>query len=179
MDPVLDALAELRTHAQVFDRYRAVLPDGTIKGIAMTDAANAVVRHDGRVDRSEAWLLPGGFEVLGPWTPVLEQKSAGNPAELERVAEAVHDRWVATRRAQGCTSRRSETGEELMVPYGDLSEAAKDLDRNSVRAVLEALEEVDGATTRARFAATDGEVTPAPLVHWRGTEGVWAITERH
>jgi hypothetical protein len=61
---------------------------------------------------------------------------------LELVAERVHIRWLASKIAAGVASRKSETGEELMVPYGQLSEAAKDLDRNSVLAVLEALEEV-------------------------------------
>ncbi len=40
---------------------------------------------------------------------------------------------------QGITSRQSETGEELMVPYERLSEPAKELDRATVRAVYEAI----------------------------------------
>lgn len=55
---------------------------------------------------------------------------------IETIAEAVHEQWMRTKREQGITSRCSETGEELMVPYCNLSEPAKDLDRNSVRAVL-------------------------------------------
>jgi hypothetical protein len=39
---------------------------------------------------------------------------------------------------QGITSRKSETGEELMVPYDDLSDAAKALDSASVQATLDA-----------------------------------------
>ncbi|MEP6691884.1 MAG: RyR domain-containing protein [Gemmatimonadaceae bacterium] len=58
---------------------------------------------------------------------------------IERISAAVHDRWMATKRSQGVISRTSETGEEMMVPYDQLSELAKDLDRNSVRAVLEAV----------------------------------------
>lgn len=60
--------------------------------------------------------------------------------DIEPIAEAIHVRWMATLTSQGITSRTSPTGEELMVPYADLSEAAKDLDRNSVRAVLEAVD---------------------------------------
>lgn len=37
------------------------------------------------------------------------------------------------------TARKSEKGEELMVPYGDLTEESKDLDRQSVQAVFNAL----------------------------------------
>lgn len=59
---------------------------------------------------------------------------------LESVSAAAHEAWMASKRAQGVTSRLSETGEELMVPYGQLSEAAKDLDRNTVRGTLTAVE---------------------------------------
>ena len=47
-------------------------------------------------------------------------------------------------RARGVHSRRSETGEELMVPYEQLSEDAKELDRSSVRAVYEAIRSLEG-----------------------------------
>ena len=35
--------------------------------------------------------------------------------------------------------RKSEKGEELMVPYGDLTEESKDLDRQTVLAVYRAI----------------------------------------
>jgi hypothetical protein len=44
-----------------------------------------------------------------------------------------------SKRAQGVTSRKSETGEEMMVPYEQLSEPCKELDRATVRAVYEAI----------------------------------------
>jgi hypothetical protein len=59
-------------------------------------------------------------------------------AYVEALAAQVHEGWMATKRGQGVTSRLSETGEEQMVPYDQLSEAAKDLDRGTVQAVLEA-----------------------------------------
>jgi hypothetical protein len=46
---------------------------------------------------------------------------------------------MESKRAQGVESRRSEKGEELMVPYDQLSEEAKELDRASVRAVYAAI----------------------------------------
>jgi hypothetical protein len=58
----------------------------------------------------------------------------------EQLAAKVHEQWMASKRAQGVTSRRSESGEELMVPYESLSESAKDLDRGTVQAVLGALD---------------------------------------
>jgi hypothetical protein len=60
--------------------------------------------------------------------------------DLELVAEKVHESWLANKQAQGTTSRLSETGEELMVPYHQLSEPAKELDRVTVRAVYAAIE---------------------------------------
>jgi hypothetical protein len=58
--------------------------------------------------------------------------------ELELISAKVHEQWMETKRKAGVTSRKSESGEELMVPYSELSEAAKELDRGSVRAVLNA-----------------------------------------
>jgi DNA-binding transcriptional ArsR family regulator len=58
---------------------------------------------------------------------------------VELASAAVHEKWMATKRGQGVSSRCSESGEELMVPYDQLSEAAKDLDRGSVRATVRAL----------------------------------------
>jgi len=62
--------------------------------------------------------------------------------DLELVAEKVHASWLANKHAQGITSRLSETGEELMVPYYQLSEPAKELDRVTVRAVYAAIEAI-------------------------------------
>lgn len=52
----------------------------------------------------------------------------------------MHESWLLNKRALGVTSRLSETGEELMVPYSQLSEPAKELDRVTVRAVYAAIE---------------------------------------
>ena len=65
--------------------------------------------------------------------------SAPNLPDIELVSAKVHEAWMESKRAQGVTSRQSETGEELMVPYDQLSDAAKELDRGSVRAVYEAI----------------------------------------
>jgi RyR domain len=65
--------------------------------------------------------------------------SAPELPDLEVVSAKVHEAWMESKRAQGLTSRQSETGEELMVPYEQLSEPAKELDRAMVRAVYEAI----------------------------------------
>jgi hypothetical protein len=59
--------------------------------------------------------------------------------DIELVSSEVHEAWMDSKRAIGVTTRRSEDGEELMVPYSDLSEKAKELDRATVRAVYAAI----------------------------------------
>jgi hypothetical protein len=66
-----------------------------------------------------------------------------NLPDIEAVAAKVHEAWMGAKRARGVSSRRSETGEELMVPYEQLSEEAKDLDRSSVRAVYAAIKALE------------------------------------
>jgi 16S rRNA G527 N7-methylase RsmG len=61
--------------------------------------------------------------------------------DIEVVSAKVHEAWMDSKRAQGITSRQSESGEELMVPYEQLSEPAKELDRATVRAVYDAIRE--------------------------------------
>ena len=63
-----------------------------------------------------------------------------NLPDIEKVAARVHEAWMEAKRARGVTSRKSETGEELMVAYEQLSEEAKELDRSTVRAVYKAIE---------------------------------------
>lgn len=62
--------------------------------------------------------------------------------DIETVASLVHESWMNSKSAQGIKSRQSETGEELMVPYDELSEEAKELDRETVRTVYEAIRKV-------------------------------------
>lgn len=61
-----------------------------------------------------------------------------NPEIIEAVSAKVHENWMVAKRAAGVTSRKLESGEELMVPYSELSEQAKDLDRGTVKTVLAA-----------------------------------------
>lgn len=62
-----------------------------------------------------------------------------NLPDIEEVAAKVHEAWMETKRAHDVTSRKSEDGEELMAPYEQLSERAKELDRSTVRAVYAAI----------------------------------------
>lgn len=60
--------------------------------------------------------------------------------DVELVAAKVHGSWMEGKRAKGITSRKAEDGEELMVPYAQLSGPQKDQDRNTVLAVYRAIE---------------------------------------
>ena len=62
--------------------------------------------------------------------------------DIELVSAKVHEAWIESKLASGVTTRKSESGEELMVPYSMLSEEAKDLDRNTVKAVFAAISEI-------------------------------------
>lgn len=70
--------------------------------------------------------------------------NASDLPDIESVAAEVHAAWMESKRAQGIASRRSESGEELMVPYDQLSDAAKELDRATVRAVYAAIGRLSG-----------------------------------
>lgn len=59
--------------------------------------------------------------------------------DIELVSAAVHAAWMKSKKDQGFESRKAEDGEELMVPYEQLSEKAKALDRSTVRAVYSAI----------------------------------------
>lgn len=72
-----------------------------------------------------------------------------NDGTEEAISAVVHAAWMAMKQSKGVESRLSEQGEELMKPYADLSEAAKDLDRGTVRAVLAALPEAGFELRRA------------------------------
>jgi hypothetical protein len=72
-----------------------------------------------------------------------ERQANTDPLDLpdvETVAALVHDSWMVEKRRQGVTSRLDGEGREQMVPYGQLTEAQKELDRATVRAVYAAIE---------------------------------------
>lgn len=60
--------------------------------------------------------------------------------DIEIVSAKVHQAWIQSKWNIGVLSRKSEDGEELMVPYERLSDRAKELDRSTVRAVYAAIE---------------------------------------
>lgn len=82
--------------------------------------------------------------------------------DIELVSAKVHDAWMASKAAQGVTSRKAEDGEELIAPYGQLSEKAKELDRGTVRAVYAAIEAASaGASPSASTEPLSAALTEA------------------
>lgn len=63
--------------------------------------------------------------------------------DIELVSEKVHKAWIESKLALGIKTRKSESGEEMMVPYNKLSEEVKDLDRNIVKAVYLAIQSLE------------------------------------
>lgn len=61
-------------------------------------------------------------------------------SDLDRLAEAAHDAWYAEKSRRlaelGRSTWPSETGEEQLVPWSQLSEPVREFDRIVVRAIL-------------------------------------------
>ncbi len=123
--------------------------DETIE--ALKNGSAVVVGHQPQKDYEIAWKfiskvhrLPfkeAHSELLQIFNElrVAQSLSAQTPPDVELISAKVHEQWMESKRLQGISSRKSESGEELMVPYDQLSEAAKEIDRGSVRAVLSAI----------------------------------------
>jgi hypothetical protein len=75
------------------------------------------------------------------WRQVLGEQGIKLP-DIELVAAKVHNAWIESKKKQNINSRKSEEGEELMVPYSKLSEEQKDLDRETVKTVYNAIKEL-------------------------------------
>ena len=69
---------------------------------------------------------------------------------VEEVSKAVHKDWMNNKLKAGITSCIfDQTGEELMVDYELLSEAAKELDRSTVVTVYKAIIEAHEKAARS------------------------------
>ncbi|MGD0247358.1 MAG: RyR domain-containing protein, partial [Streptosporangiaceae bacterium] len=59
------------------------------------------------------------------------------PAELERLAEQEHERWMQERQAQGYVPGPDRAARQHpdLVPWADLSESSRNKDRNAVHEI--------------------------------------------
>lgn len=90
------------------------------------------------------------------------------PSELvEILAAKSHEGYMLGKRATGTESRRSESGEEVMVPFEQLSEASKDISRAAAAAMLDGLSAlgvpVDALVRIVVDAETDVPAEPVNL----------------
>jgi hypothetical protein len=75
----------------------------------------------------------------------VEEHGVPSGTEIQHIAETAQDRWIEARRASGVSSEKLDcNGEELMVAFKDLSDAARGLVLADVRGTLEAIEQSGG-----------------------------------
>lgn len=86
-------------------------------------------------------------------------------AELvEILAEKSHYGYMLGKRATGTESRLTESGEEVMVPFEQLSEASKDISRAAAAAMLDGLADLGVPVTTLVKITNGGErVEPVNL----------------
>ena len=97
--------------------------------IVKDQAVDPYFFDDDRTEMLTEVLAVDGIPVTkGDWLP-----------EVEEVAAIIHAAWMDEKLVQGVTSRKAEDGEELMVPYAQLSEKARASNRTLVRTVYAAI----------------------------------------
>jgi hypothetical protein len=90
---------------------------------------------DARTETTATVLSVDGVPVAnGDWLP-----------EVEEVAGIIHAAWMDEKLVAGIRSRKAEDGEELMVPYSQLSEKAKASNRILVRTLYAAIADAKDA----------------------------------
>ena len=97
-------------------------------------------------NRSQAAAIPEKAASIGCRIGPLNGPPASfTPAELDRLARAEHERWVRERREAGWTSAPAKDVARKQTPYlvswDKLSEEMRELDRDAVRGIAEALAE--------------------------------------
>ena len=85
------------------------------------------------------WHAFNKNDMLVAWLVAYEVALTNKLPDVEITAAKVHEAWIDSKLKAGIASRKLETGEELMVPYEQLSEQAKDLDRTTVLTVYNAI----------------------------------------
>ena len=88
--------------------------------------------------------------------------------DLEAEAKKSHDNWMNEKIEQGITSRKGEDGEEYMVPYEQLSEKAKDLDRLQFAQQLSMTHDFIYIDTTG--LQTENKFAPKSLVPWLASQ---------
>jgi len=95
-------------------------------------------------NRAQAAAIPEKVASIGCRIGPLNGPPASfSPAELERLAQAEHERWVTERREAGWTSAPVKDVAKKQTPYlvswDDLAEEVRELDRDAVRGMADVL----------------------------------------
>jgi hypothetical protein len=96
-------------------------------------------------NRAQAAAIPEKASSIGCRIAPLNGPPASlSPAELERLARNEHERWVRERREAGWTAAPVKDVARKQTPYlvgwEELSEEVRELDRDAVRGMAEALD---------------------------------------
>lgn len=118
---------QIKTHVEVKRRYQKRLGEVTKESFN-----KALDGNDEGSKLMRALLFKQGLQLADL------RRQLELPNE-NQVAAEVHLAWMKAKRKEGITSRKSESGEELMVPYETLSDRAKELDLATVRTVYKAI----------------------------------------
>lgn len=93
-------------------------------------------------NRQQADHMPIKLRAIGcGFTPVTDRPPAlieFGAAEIEKMAEMEHDRWVTERRLDGWTEGPRDPGRKIsphLVPWQDLAEEVKSYDRHAVQGI--------------------------------------------
>jgi hypothetical protein len=86
--------------------------------------------------------------------------------DMELIAERVHNAWMKTKRAQGFESHLTADGREQMVPYADLADDLKELDRVTVRAVYAAIANAEETKVTTAESSLEGLPASHPDPEW-------------
>jgi hypothetical protein len=91
-------------------------------------------------NRTQADHIATKLEAIGchivPLTALEADSFALTPEEVERLAEMEHERWYAERREQGWTAGARDSQKKTnpnLLPWAQLDDAAREMNRNSVR----------------------------------------------
>jgi voltage-gated potassium channel Kch len=91
-------------------------------------------------NRTQADHIAVKLEAAGchlvPLTAIERNTFAFTPAEVERLAEMEHERWLAERRALGWTAGPRDLQKKTnpnLVPWAELDDTAREMNRSSVR----------------------------------------------
>lgn len=130
----------------IHERYRRKQRELKPAGDPSTAPWELLAESLKRSNRSQAAAIPEKVASIGcRIAPLNGPPATVAAAELDRLARAEHERWVAERREAGWTAGPVKDAAKkqtpYLVPWERLSEELRELDRDAVRGMTEVLGE--------------------------------------